>query len=86
MELFYRVYDELQKLSSQKNDFERKIQALQDEQNDLVRKQKLIQKALSETRGELNDQHAFNEQIGSENMERELGISESKRKSENVYD
>lgn len=45
-----------------------------------------MQKQLVEAKGELKDQHAFNQQIGSENMERVLGISESKRKSESTYD
>ena len=43
MELFYRVYDELQKLQNQKNEFERRVSALHDEQNDLIRQQKEIQ-------------------------------------------
>ena len=55
MELFYRVYDELQKLQNQKNEFERRISALHDEQNDLIRQQKEIQQQLAEQRGELKD-------------------------------
>ena len=55
MELFYRVYDELQKLQVQKNEFDRRMQTLQDEQNDLIRQQKEIKKQIMESRGELKD-------------------------------
>ena len=40
MELFYRVYDELQKLQSQKSDFERRVQQLHEEKSTLMRKKR----------------------------------------------
>ena len=59
MELFYQVYDEMQKMQAQKHEFERRMQSffqlLQEEQNELLKQQKQILMQLTESRGELKD-------------------------------
>ena len=55
MELFYQVYDEMQKMQAQKHELERRMQLLQEEQNELLKQQKQILMQLTESRGELKD-------------------------------
>lgn len=85
MELFYRIYDETSRLSGQKADFEKRIRTLSEERKELLGQQDKIAKSMINCLSELNDQHAFNEQLNITNTGRERSIRMQKKKSNNIF-
>ena len=86
MELFYRIYDDTSRLATQKIEFEKKMCTLVEERKELLQQQEHIQKQIKGARSELNDQHAFNDQLNSSNMGRENTITAQKKKSDEIFE
>ena len=74
MELFYRIYDETSRLTGQKTEFEKRSLELTAEREELIKQQEKIAASIYGSRSELNDQHAFNDQLNSSNVGREKNI------------